>query len=86
MRLAIKSFQLGSLQSSATLIHLAFPASSAALISLYRGKGLLSVVRGEQEQKKTANKRSGIKPNYASKTVKFDAVTEDKIRTAPVGI
>ena len=63
------------------------PASDAADISEYLGSTLLlSTGLGEQEQKKTANRRSGIKSNYASKTVKFDAVTEDKMRTEPVGM
>jgi len=54
--------ELSSSRHSAELeqsIHLAFPASSAAPMSLYRGKTLLSCL-GEQEQSKRAMRRIGI--------------------------
>jgi hypothetical protein len=42
------------------LIHFAVPASSAAPISLYRGRALLSDGFGEQEQSRRVRRRRGI--------------------------
>ena len=60
--LQIRSLHLTPLDSGRSLPEAGVrPASSAADISLYRGRALLSAGFGEQEQSKRARRRRGIR-------------------------